>query len=507
MPPAAWAALLAAAHALSFLDTDRALLWDQRYYTYFAFLIASGQAPYRDFFDNKTPLAIVMGAGADRAGALLGVDPLLAVRLGELAVVAASGLAAFLVLRRLYAGSAVAGWIGLLAHCGFLLLGAYPAIGVLPKARMALLATLAALCVDARRWALAGACAGLALLDWQVGGLAVIGVALAALLGGPGRAGRLARALLGVALALAPFAIWLAATHALAAAWGQAVLSLAGSGEAAAGMGLGKRLARIVPLVRRGCDGHLWLVFVGLVGLIAFSRPLWRLWRRGRVALPAVLGVYGYGLLGFTLLDFQGYGDLYPALHVLALSAAVALSEALRAATAAWLRRASAGRSRRRRRRLVPVAAPLGLALLARPVLHGGFSPAGAAEAAHPGATLEDQREVMRRAMALDAEATAFLGTSELLYLARRRNTVPFAYWNRVTYRYYRADASERNAQALRRLLAARGVRALVFAGPVPESLKRPGDRAIVSRNGTYQVTLRRVRPPKIAAAVADEDG
>jgi hypothetical protein len=512
LPPVAWAALLAATHAASFLDPQRAILWDQRFYTYFAFLIASGQVPYRDFFDNKTPLAIVMGAGADRAGSMLGIDPLLAIRAGELAVVAASGLAAFAILRRLYAGSLVAGWIGLLAHCGFLLLGAYPAIGVLPKTRMALFAALAALCVDSRRWVAAGACAALAFLDWQVGGLALLGVFAAALPGGPGRRGRLARSALGAALALAPFALWLAACGALDAAWRQAVLSLLGSGEAAAGLGFGRRFARILLTVRNGCGGHLWLVGVGLAGLVVFPRLSTRRWLRGRGACAVMLAVYAYGMLGFKLIDFQSYGDLYPALHALALFAGVALCEAVRRTTACWLRRRRSRPGRRAARHVVPAAALAGLALLARPVLHGGFSPPGRPEAAHPGASLDDQREVVRQALALDAAATAFVGSSELLYLARRPNPVPFAYWNRVTYRYYRVSPGEGSAHTLRRLLTERGIHTLVFAGPVPAVLARPGDRALASRDGTYEVTIRRVRPVRVreepdAGVPSDEGG
>jgi hypothetical protein len=501
VPAGAWAALLATAHAFSFLDPQRAILWDQRYYTYFAFLIADGEVPYRDFFDNKMPLSIVMGAGAYRLAAWLGLDPLLSIRCAELALVAASGLAAFALVRRLYAGSLLAGALGLLAHCGFLLLGAYPAIGVLPKLRMALFASLAALCVDSRRWVLAGVCAGLALLDWQVGGLAVVGVVAAALIGGRGRSSRLGRSALGLALALLPFAAWLGASGALGDAWSQAVVSLAGSGEEAAGLGLARRVGRILYTLRGACGGHLWLVGVGLIGLVLFAWRFGRLWRRGRGALPVALAVYAYGLLGFKLVDYQSYGDLYPALHALALFAAVALTEAVRCTSACLWRR-----GRRAGPRLIPVAAVLTLAALTRPVLHGGLSLPGRPEAAHPGATLADQREVMLRATAeLDAAHTAFVGTSELLFLAGRPNTIPFAYWNRVTHRHYRSSPRESPERSLRRLLTERGIHTLVFGAPAPESLARPGDRVIASGSGTYGVTVRRVRPLRAPSERAAE--
>jgi hypothetical protein len=492
--PGAAAALLAAAHAWSFLAPDRALLWDQRYYTYFAYLIAEGRVPYRDFFDNKTPLAILMGAAAHRLGSWAGVEPLLAVRALELAIVAAGGMLLFALLKRVYAGSAAAGAMGLLAYCGFLLLGAYPAIGVLPKLRMGVLAWLAALLLARGRWGAAGAAAGLALLDWQVGGLALVALLAAALAGPEGRGRRCASVLGGAALALLPAGLYLLANGALGAAWSQSVASLAGSGEAAASLGMTSRLARLARVTLAGCAGQLWLLAAGIAGLGLLARRLRLLRRRGQGALGTALGVYSYGLLGFTLLDFQGYGDLYPVLQCLALFAGVTLTECLRAAQRAALR---AGHRRARHvRRLVGASALALVAALARPVVHGGFSPADRPQSAHPGATLDDQRQVAERVTReLDLARTAFVGTPELLLLSGRENTVPFAYWNRVTLRHYRAAPREASPRALRRLLGERGIDTLVFAAPAPRPVARPGDRVIASRNGSYGVTVRRVVP------------
>lgn len=491
LPPLLVATLLSAAHFASFEIHRIPIVWDTRYYNYFAFRVASGDVPYRDFFENKTPLSIFSGALLYRAGEALGVEPLVAIRGGYLAFAAAAGVLLFAVHRRLAGGRAAAGFLALLAYCGAPLLGFAPAIGVLPKMLMALCASAASLLVARRCWVAAGAAGMLAVLDWQVGGLALLG-ALAGVL--VQRGPRLRPAILvavGALAAAAPFLLYFAASGGLSEAVAQGVGTLLGKGEASAQTGLVRRLARIASTARVSCAGQEWLFGAGLVGLFVF--PVWfrRLARSGAAGLAASLAVYHYGVVAFSLLDFQSFPDLFILLHSVVFFAGVTLAEGYRRLLALALRRRSPS-GRRRRATLVTLAALALLAALARPsALRPPYSIR--TPATHPDTTLEDQRKVYARLTeAIGDRRAAFVGTADLLFLGGRASLLPFVYWNDVTYRFYRASPGEDQEQTLARLLRGSGAEVWVSGGPSRDP--RPGDLDVASENRDYVVTLHAVR-------------
>jgi hypothetical protein len=475
---------LAALHFASFYDPELPIVTDVRFFLYFAWRIAEGAVPHLDLFDNKTQLASVAGALFYRVGAEAGVDPLVAIRAGELSLCTLGAMLLFWTGRRLGGGSPACGFLALLAGCSFGLLGALPAVGPLPKLLMSVLATAGALLAHDRRWAAAGACAGLAFLDWQIGALLGLGLLGAALASGPGRARAAARLALGALAATLPFAAWLASRGALREAWLQCIVaSLSRASAHQAGMDLAGRLERIAHAAARTTPEQGWLLAVAFLGLAL--APWWLARSRGtdrlRLLLPLV--VHHVGIAVFALLDFQWYGDFFALLHAAAFGVALVWISAhlgVRALCPARARAAFAAA-------LVAAAA-----LAARP---GPLRPelAIGTPDAPIGVTLSDQREVARATERhLGGRRALFLGSSELLYLMRRRNPLPLVYWNAASHGRYRLGEDESSAATAARLVREAGAEALFWRGIPPPGVVPEGwsTREIASASGHYRVRV-----------------
>ena len=160
---------LAAAHFASFDVVTRPIVTDVRFFLYYAWRVAEGAVPHLDFFENKPQLSTFVGALLFQIGDFAELDPLLAIRIGYLSIASAGGVLSFWIFRRLGRGSTTAGFLGLLAYCSFGLLGVMPAIGNVPKLLVAVLASVAALLAQDRRWFWAGFVGALAFMDWQIG--------------------------------------------------------------------------------------------------------------------------------------------------------------------------------------------------------------------------------------------------------------------------------------------------------------------------------------------------
>lgn len=108
----AWAALaLVILHFASYDVVAQPIVTDVRYFLYFAWRITEGAVPHRDFFDPKTQSASFLGALFFRGGELSGIDPLVAIRVGYLALAGLGVWLWYFVGSRL-AGCADAGLLG-----------------------------------------------------------------------------------------------------------------------------------------------------------------------------------------------------------------------------------------------------------------------------------------------------------------------------------------------------------------------------------------------------------
>ncbi len=487
---------LVAAHVSSF-GLGRAISTDVRVSAYFSALAAAGDVPHRDFFDNRTPLSTMLGAAFIRTGAPIGADPLSSMRTGSLAIAAATGLLLFAVHRRLRLGDGAAGLAGLLAYLGFPLLGVLPSIGPFPKISMNLFALAAALLADAECWALAGAAGALAALDWQIAGLAAIGVLLASITARHRVARAPLRVIAGGFAVAAVTATWLGAAGALPAALRQLVGSAFARGAAAfeGEGGGGSAFSRLVQVLAMGCKGHLWLVAAGVVGLVVFAASAARLRRDdlGRLAIP--LAVHEYGMVAFSLVDFQRFGDLFALVQSLAFFAGVTLSTATVAVRVAAERGRPVGSVEARRRGGLAVAAALvALAVAVRPAwLHGEIDLRTRGTPVE--ATLAGQRDVAAQVAARFAgKRLAVFGPTEMLMLSGRASALPIVFWNAAPWSYYRLSPDEPERETLRRLLLEANLDGIVYPEQRygrDEVLARDYERVeLVSADGSYRLPL-----------------
>ncbi|HEY8515795.1 MAG TPA: hypothetical protein VIS07_09820 [Candidatus Binatia bacterium] len=486
------AVLLAVVHLARFEPTRQPIVTDVRYYVYFAERIVDGAIPHRDYFDNKTQLAAMAGAAFDLVGRALGVEPLLAMRVGYLALTGLAALLVFAILRRLFDGSCVAGLLGLACYLGFSLLGFLPSIGPLPKLLMMVLACAAALLAARGAWLVAGACGALAFFDWQIGALVGVAVFVASLAEREERTRAVVRTVAGGAGMLALVAGWLAWHGALVTTYEQVVsTSLARGSSALARKTLPDRVAQIAELVERGCPGHEWLVVLGLLGLLLFPLVVWRNRGRPTQRLALVIGVFGAGIVAFTLTDFQAFGDLFALLASLSVFAGAALGLLYTAVQQRLVTRPAASRA-------VAVATVL-VALVALRIGRPRLDIAFPHEITRGATALADQVSVARK---LDEETRGLrlliVNCSEQLYLTGRTNLLPIAFWNRASHDYFRGTSPEISRATLIRMITAADPDAVACpTKPIERELERNrGFERLVLRadEGEYEIVLLRRR-------------
>lgn len=491
------AVLLCAAHFSRFEIARQPIITDVRFYLYFAQRVAAGEVPHRDFFDHKTQLATLTGALFHKMGEWAGVEPLMVIRGGYLALAGLAGMFMFVLFTRLGRGRVAVGLLGLLAYLAVPFLGVMPSIGNVPKMWVAVLASAAALAVHRRRWLLAGAAGGLAFMDWQIGAGVWAAVLLAALVHGPRRGRQALAALLGSALALAPFVLYFAAHGALRVTLRQL---FAPSLDKATGhmMGQGLRYGRIWEVINEGCPDQRWIVWLAALGMLAWPL-LWFRHHRDRIGpMLLTLGGYHYGLIAFCLLDFQRFGDLFILMHSIVFFAGLALIE-LASLPERFLSRARISSSDgaqtgsgRQWIRGVPVGVAAMLLLLnAGPIFAPRLElPSGQIK---PGGTLAQQKDVAHRLLGEAGERQlAFIDYAELLFLERRRNVLPTVFWNDAPASYYRDAPDETPTDTIIRLL--RQADADVVVGAKREVVAHPWFKQtyraiqIVSSDGSYAV-------------------
>lgn len=476
----AGAVLLLAWHLASFDLARLPIVSDVRFYLYFAWRVSEGAVPHRDFFDHKTQLASLLGALFYRSGASLGVDPLLAIRCGYLALAGAGGLLLYGVQRRLAPPSLLSGWCGVLAYASFGLLGLLPATGCVPKLVAALCASAIGLLAQRGRWLTAGALGALAAFDWQIGALAWLAALVTAWFCAEARVTAVRRVVLGGLLGAAPFLLYFALTGALGDFLTQAV---GGSLDRSAGTQsrdtFGARLGRIQQLIASDCPGRAWLAYASLVGVPVALAWFVRHKEQRALLLPPCL--FHAGITAFSLFDFQWHADLFILLHGLAFWQAL-LWNGLWKVLAPRLHRSGA-------RAAGASAVLLLVSWVARP---GALRPDLALETPQisPRATLDDQREIAARVSErFGSSEVAFLESSELLFLARRVNPLPTVFWNDASWRHLRRDEESKD-ETLRRLLLAAGVRAYVTTRPLQVDANPPRIERLASRSGQYFVIL-----------------
>jgi len=440
----------ASVHFFSFDLWRQPIFTDISFFLYFASRIAQGGVPYVDFFENKTPLAFLVGAWLHCAGDGLGIDPLYVIRAGFLLLAAAATTALAATLVRIHHDRLAAGWIGLAAVAGFNLLGQLAATGNVPKIIGLAAACVAMLCVRGRSWGWAGICAAIAGMDWQpLGALTAAGVLLAGA-ASDARWRSTGRAIAGVIAGVAPLLVYLAWHGALAAFFRMAVWGSLNK-AAADPISVPDRLATIWGLILVYDGRVMWLVAAAALGAALFGGML--VGRRRSDQWPFLLSaaVYHYGVLAFSLVDFQGRGDLMILEGSLAFFGAVGVFR-LYDTLLQWVLAISGPRGRWLHGAYGLAAVVLLITLIQPSFLQRGWRvnapPIGPGDV-----VLASQRQVADRFCEIVPDGpVAFLKKQEILFLKRRPNALPFVYWNLANSTYWRAPGEGR-LDTLARLL------------------------------------------------------
>lgn len=448
------ALLLVAAASLHFASYDitrQPVITDVAFYLYFAARTAAGSLPYLDFVEFKTPLAIFAGALGHLAGGLN------AVRIEYLFFAALSAAAAGLVHLHLFNRRQGAAWIGLLTFCGFNLLGLMPSIGNMPKQLTLLCAVLGLLAANRGKWLIAGLLALLAFMDWQPGGALACAALLVTALLGPCRGRALLRSLAGMSLGAAAFVLFFLVNGGLVPFVRLAFLAPFARTAAEGGDVLHGHLERIWRLIKADCRGEMWIVYAALAGLVFYPFILVRLKRRRACTFPVGWGcaVYHYGIVLWTLYDFQGHGDLYIALGSLAFFGAlplIAVYYGIQGALARYLQRRRRGRTYRILRAVLFGTALVVMAALARPSILKEGRRIG--EPKGPVAyTLSEQREVSGMIFrAFTDGKLAFLDYPEVLYLAKMKDALGFVYFDPVIFHSVKEEGESKADTLIRHL-------------------------------------------------------
>ncbi len=484
--PVVAALVVAFAHFASFDIRSLPIVTDIRFYLYFAWRVTEGGVPHLDFFDNKTQLATFAGAAFHELGDLFGLDPLMAIRVGYLGIAALGGVLLFTIHRRLAGNDATAGLLGLLAYCSFGLLGLMPAIGNLPKLLMVVCASGMALMVEGRRWLLAGLLGSLAFMDWQIGAFAWLAAFVSAILFDDRKIRACSLVIAGGGLGVLPFALGYAVRGGLGETLAQVVgSSLFRGSSSMAEVGFTERVARINLLVERVCPDQEWLFFAGGVGLFV---AIWCLWRparpeQRRLLFPLVF--YHLGIVAFSLIDFQWYGDFFALLH----SVVFLLGLAWVALYRLVLRIVDAYETAPFSKAIIAAIALILATVVARPSLLRPDLEIQVPTAV-AGTTLADQRTVARSLDShIGGRRVVFLEHSELLFLMRSSQPVPFIYWNEAAWHRYR-EPEEDMWSTRRRLVLAAAPELLVSSRRLRNNrgLKARSRTPIESDNGRYRV-------------------
>ncbi|UCG31857.1 MAG: hypothetical protein JSU68_09340 [Phycisphaerales bacterium] len=448
-----WGALLLVASGLHFVSFDirrQPIATDIDYYLYYARQSARGELPYVDYFEHKTPLGIYTGVWLYRLGEILGTDLLYSIRVGYLILAGLAAAVMGVVFVRLYNNRPAAGWIGLLVYCGFSMLGLMPCIGNLPKMIGLLCAGAAMLAVYARRWFWAGLLVGIAGMDWQpCGALAALGVFLAGAWGSD-RMVRWLKLAAGMVLPAVAFSFYFAARGALGIFW-KMVLLMSLTKAASDPLSFSDRCRKMWEYVLHDCPGETWLLVLGAAGIILYGIRLVRMRRTSLAPMMVGLGAYHYGMIIFSLVDFQGHGDVFVLLASWAFFAAVPVAEGyyylLR------LKRRFRGRVARSYGPVLGVLVVTALVVACRPsFLRMGWrynSPL----LGWSDYELDSQRQAAERFFQVVGDRDfALVRNQELLFLGKGECPLPFVTWNQGTYVHYRQGDEDR-VDTLSRLL------------------------------------------------------
>jgi hypothetical protein len=218
---------------------------------------------------------------------------------------------------------------------------------------------------------------------------------------------------------------------------------------ASGGPGPLERVANTIPLV---CPEQEWLFLAGGVGLCVVAWGLLRCRDRDTRRLLIPLAIQHYGVVGFSLLDIQGYADYMALLYSVAFFLGATWIAVLGVVRPTCQRLMIRTWNKPAATRVLCGTLVLFAFIAARP---GPWRPPLELRAPdiRAGATLADQRQVAFSLDRLvgDGVLTA-LDHIELLFLNQRVNPLPVAYFNESVHQYF-GEPGETAEETARRMV------------------------------------------------------
>ena len=393
---------------------QREVARDDALFAYSGQRVADGCAPYERSFDAKGPLSYAVPALGVLAARQLHIPEYRGVQ-GEFVVISILCVLAVYLLTREVTGSVVAGVFAAIMFLGFEGFLQHAA-GARAKTTIVLLTPLALLALVRRRWALGGALVAAAALTWQTMVLLGLAAIPSILREEPSRRLRAFVALLAGGLAVVALVVaWFAAEGALTDLWHGAVVSLTYLASRTSELPLSWRFWRPV---RRCWEGYPSTFMAGCFGVLGLIAAFAEKSREEGGAIGALTrspwSVIFLGfimLVGFSILDFQIYGDAYPLLPFIALGLGFVLERALTALTGP-------------ESLIRPGQRPLAAALVALAL----FSPTVVFVKFHPGRGLAEQQRISREiADRLGDGTIQCINAPQILCLAELKNATRYA--------------------------------------------------------------------------------
>lgn len=415
----------------------RPLFQDPGIFALLSQLVAQGFVPHQAAFNEQASLAFLVGGAAIWLGNLVGLVPLIALRLASMGVVGGVAVTTYAVGKN-FTGSA---WVGLIA--GVILLGfqgyiVRAAVALEPKSLMLMFGMASLYYLQERKWFWAGALACAAALTWQVAGIyLLIALALALMQGGillqeRGRAFLLTG--LGAAAVAGTYLAYFVAHNAYLEMFQQTFVAPALM-HTLANKTPGQLLSDLVVTFYRGFHWHIVFGVFGLLGLLlefgtlAYGKKWQAIPLRVGDALlqnPRTSGLLlaTLGFFAMTYADFQNFPDWIPLLPFISIFAALFLFKVARFVLA-------------RVPRLTAQAWWVWAAMALVVFLFSTYETVSASRAPLRNTWQEQQQIADQLNRVIPADAPVWmLGKSELLFFMKRQNL------NKYIYLLGRVDAA-----------------------------------------------------------------
>ena len=299
----------------------------------FGRLIADGQVPYRDFFDQKTPLAWYLNAVPALISRHLGADYVLAARALSVLLAVGGSVGLYLVARSASLGRTMSA-VAALLFLAFDYHNYFAIRGIDPKLLNSYVGIFGLLAAYHSRWLLAGVLCALAFLAFPPAGVFLLGAGTLALMSGRATARKaIPRLGAGFVAPIAVLLIYFVVVGALDDFWADNVIF---NRQYVSQQFSWLRIELMAERITSDHRSDRWLFLVGAIGFATYAGSLaWGLFRRvPSHVMPALpVAVVTVAVFTYSYVNFWTAGDVLPFLPWIAFWGAWLLEQPARQPT------------------------------------------------------------------------------------------------------------------------------------------------------------------------------